>query len=126
MSLVTGIWVNPSNFIEDLSSVVDLLESQRPSGPGSVQLMTMRKAKGSEADIVFVVGLEDDIMPNPNNDPVEEARLFYVSMTRARENLYLFHSYKRPRNISYGDDLTNKPRSKFLDAIGRESEWKTM
>jgi len=86
----------------------------------------MRKAKGLEADIVFIVGLEDDIIPSPQNDPVEEARLFYVSMTRAKKELYLFHVYKRPRNISYGDDLMNKQRSHFLDAIGRASEYKTV
>ena len=85
----------------------------------------MRKAKGLEADVVIVVGLEDDIMPNPRaNNIEEEARLLYVSMTRAKEKLYLFHCFKRPRNISYGPELTKKPRSRFLVAIGRRSEWK--
>lgn len=55
---------------------------------------------------------------------MEQPRLFYVSMARAKEQLYLFHAYKRPRDISYGDDLMDKPRSRFLDAIGRKSEWK--
>lgn len=84
----------------------------------------MRKAKGLEADIVIMVGLENDIVPNPYANIEEEARLFYVSMTRAKEKLFLLHSYKRPRNISYGEEILEKPRSKFLDAIGRESEWK--
>jgi superfamily I DNA/RNA helicase len=52
------------------------------------------------------------------------ARLFYVSMTRARKHLYLFHAYRRPRNISYGVALTDKRRSEFLDALGRESEFR--
>ncbi len=126
LAIISNIWVDPSNFTEDLSSVIDILNSSRPTGPGSVQLMTMRKAKGLEADIVFIVGLEDDIIPSPGNDIVEEARLVYVSMTRAKEDLYLFHAYKRPRNISYGDDLMNKKRSRFLDAIERPSEWKEL
>jgi len=50
--------------------------------------------------------------------------LFYVSMTRAKEKLFLLHAFKRPRNISYGDVLMDKPRSRFLDIIGRKSEWK--
>jgi superfamily I DNA/RNA helicase len=124
LTITSNIWIDPSNFAKDLSSVMDILNSSRPSGPGSVQLMTMRKAKGLEADVVFIVGLEDDIMPSSGNDIVEEARLLYVSMTRAKEDLYLFHAYKRPRNISYGNDLMDKKRSVFLDAIGRPSEWK--
>ena len=83
----------------------------------------MRKAKGLQSDIVILVGLEDDIIPNPKNNIEEEARIFYVSMTRATEKLYLFHSSKRPRNISYGDQLLKKNRSQFLNTIGRESLW---
>lgn len=125
LSIVTGIWCDPSKFTEDISTVVELLQPRRPMGPGSVELKTMRKAKGLEADIVMIVGLENDIAPNPKNDDItEEARLFYVSMTRAKEKLYLFHSYKRPRDISHGQEIMNKERSKFLDVIGRKSEWK--
>jgi len=125
LSVVPGIWCDPSKLVEDLSSVVKLLDSERPSGAGSVLLKTMRKAKGLEADVVFMVGLEDDLMPNPrSNDIAEEARLFYVSMTRAKEKLYLFHAFKRPRGISHGQGLMDKGRSIFLDAIGRASEYK--
>ncbi len=49
---------------------------------------------------------------------------WYEHMTRAKEDLLLFHSYKRPRNISYGQHLTDKQRSMFLDVIGRKSEWR--
>ena len=87
--------------------------------------MTMRKAKGLEADVVIIVGLEDDIFPNPRSKNVEEeARLLYVSMTRAKEKLYLFHSFKRSRDISYKQDLTGKQKTRFLKAIGRDSVWK--
>ena len=47
-------------------------------------------------------------------------------MTRAKEKLYLFYSYERPRNISQGEALTGKERSKFLDALGRDSEFKKL
>jgi DNA helicase II / ATP-dependent DNA helicase PcrA len=125
LSIITGIWCNPSKFSEDISNVIELIQSRRPTGPGFVELKTMRKAKGLEADIVMIVGLENDIVPNPKSDNIaEEARLFYVSMTRAKEKLYLFHSYKRPRGISFGQELMNKVRSRFLDVIERESEWK--
>jgi len=86
--------------------------------------MTMRRAKGLEADVVVMVGLEDDIIPNPALATVEEeARLFYVSMTRAKERLYMIHSYVRPRNISLGPEITDKVRSRFLEAIGRPSKY---
>lgn len=124
LSVLTGIWRDPSKFAEDISRIVELLQPRHPMGPGSVALKTMRKAKGLEADIVMIVGLEDDIVPNPTSDDIsEEARLFYVSMTRVKERLFLFHSYKRPRGISYGQELMGKARSRFLDVIGRKSKW---
>jgi superfamily I DNA/RNA helicase len=121
--LIAGIWSAPNKLAEDILTIVELLGSKRPTGVGSVELKTMRKAKGLEADVVFIIGLEDDIIPNPKSDITEEARLFYVSMTRAKENLFLLHSYKRPRNISYGDQLLDKKRSQFLEVLGRKSKY---
>jgi DNA helicase-2/ATP-dependent DNA helicase PcrA len=127
LAVLTGIWIDPSDMAEDIANVVKLIQTEQPFGSTSAQLLTMRKAKGLEADVVIIVGLEDDLMPNPRSDNIEEeARLLYVSMTRVKEKLYLFHSYKRPRNISHGQALTGKVRSKFLDALGRDSEWKEL
>jgi DNA helicase II / ATP-dependent DNA helicase PcrA len=123
LSLAVGNWDEPQKFANDLSLIINQVESGDVMGFGSVQLMTMRKAKGLEADVVIIVGLEDDIMPNPNSDIKEEARLFYVSMTRAKEKLYLLHSFKRLRSISYGPEITEKKRSRFLDSIGRKSKY---
>ncbi|MCK4321188.1 ATP-dependent helicase [candidate division WOR-3 bacterium] len=124
LAVVSGIWCKPSELMDDILKITKLLNSQNTTGLGWVQLNTIKKAKGLEADVVIMVGLENDIVPNPRGDPVEESRLFYVSMTRAKEKLYLFHAYKRPRNISYGAVLMDKPRSRFLDIVGRKSEWK--
>ncbi len=125
LAFITGIWIDPSKMAEDITAVVRLIQTEQPFGSTSAQLLTMRKAKGLEAQVVIIVGLEDDIIPNPRSDNIdEEARLLYVSMTRAKEKLYLFHSFKRPRNISYGPELSQKERSRFLDAFGRKSEYK--
>lgn len=125
LSLLIGAWAESKLMVSDLSTMIDHLQSSAPMGFGSVQLMTMRKAKGLEADVVIIVGLEDDLMPNPKSDIAEEARLFYVSMTRAKEKLYLLHAFKRLRNISYGTEITGKQRSRFLDSIGRKSLYKS-
>jgi len=127
LAFLSRIWIDPSDMAADITDVVRLIQAEQPFGSISAQLLTMRRAKGLEAQIVIIVGLEDDVVPNPRSDNIEEeARLLYVSMTRAKERLYLFHSYKRPRNISYGQALIEKPRSKFLDALGRKSEWKKL
>lgn len=123
LALAIGSWVNPGKMLEDLCSIMDLLAANQPTGFGSVQLMTMRKAKGLEADVVVMVGLEDDLIPNPSSNLEEEARLFYVSLTRAKQKLYLIHSYKRLRSISFGPEITGKKRSRFLDALGRDSKY---
>lgn len=123
LSLASGAWTDPAKMADDLCSISDLMSTGQPTSFGAVQLMTMRKAKGLEADVVVMVGLEDDVIHNPTSSLDEEARLFYVSMTRAKEKLYLIHSYKRLRSISFGPEVTGKQRSRFLDAIGRPSKY---
>ena len=123
LSLAAGVWAAPARLVEDLRSIMQLVAGIGPAGFGAVQLMTMRKAKGLDADVVVMVGLEDDIIPSPASSQEEQARLFYVSMTRAREKLYLLHSYKRPRNISFGPEITKKKRSRFLESLGRPSRY---
>ena len=124
LALACGGWIQPETLAKDLLSVKEQLTSGRPPGFSSVQLMTLRKAKGLDADVVVMVGLEDDIIPGSAVDVEEQARLFYVGMTRAKDRLFMIHSYKRPRNVSFGVDIVKKPRSRFLDAVGISSEYR--
>jgi DNA helicase-2/ATP-dependent DNA helicase PcrA len=124
LAIGAGVWANPSKMVDDICFAMSLLEPASASSSGFARLVTMRKAKGLEAQIVIIVGLEDDILPNSSPDLAEEARLFYVSMTRAEEKLFLFHAYKRPRDISWGEEIRDKERSRFLDALGIPSEFK--
>ena len=62
----------------------------------SLRLMTLHNAKGLEFDAVFIVGLEDELLPHRNSmdsreEIEEERRLFYVGITRAKNRLQLSH-----------------------------------
>ncbi|HEX5430302.1 MAG TPA: UvrD-helicase domain-containing protein [Patescibacteria group bacterium] len=65
-----------------------------------VTLMTLHQAKGLEFDTVFLIGLEEGILPHSRSllsekDIAEEIRLAYVGITRARKTLYLLHASSR-------------------------------
>jgi DNA helicase-2/ATP-dependent DNA helicase PcrA len=83
---------------------VDLWEDAEDT----VNLMTVHAAKGLEFPVVFVVGLEEGILPHSNSldDPAqleEERRLFYVALTRAQKQVHLLHAnYRRSWNASGG------------------------
>jgi superfamily I DNA/RNA helicase len=86
-----------------------------------VTLTTMHAAKGLEFPVVFVVGCEDGLIPMRRDrqalaDLDEERRLFYVALTRAREQLYL--TWSRKRRI-YGRRET-RGLSPFVGDIDRQ------
>ena len=86
-----------------------------------VQLSTLHAAKGLEFDVVFLVGMEDGLLPlrregNGEGDEEEERRLAYVGMTRARRRLVL--SAARVRRVN-GQLLSGRP-SPFLLEVPRE------
>lgn len=87
----------------------------------AVTLMTLHAAKGLEFPVVFMVGMEESVFPHSRalfepNEMEEERRLCYVGMTRAREELYLYHANSR---MLYGSSQHNPP-SRFLSDIDAE------
>ena len=100
-----------------LLSDVDDYDDQTPA----VTLMTLHAAKGLEFAVVFLVGMEEGILPHARStfetaDLEEERRLCYVGVTRAREQLYLTCARLR---ILYGQVAEN-PVSRFVGEIPEE------
>jgi DNA helicase-2/ATP-dependent DNA helicase PcrA len=88
----------------------------------SVTLMTIHAAKGLEFPVVFMVGMEEGILPHfrvHESGPAEleeERRLCYVGLTRAREELHLSYAQSR---LQFGQRSYN-PSSRFLADMGHE------
>jgi len=106
-------------FLEQLSllSDTDTYDEQADS----VALMTLHAAKGLEFPEVFLVGVEEGLLPfsrslQDEDLLAEERRLCYVGMTRAKDRLYMV--YARRRTL-FGAENFNLP-SRFLDDIPRE------
>jgi DNA helicase-2/ATP-dependent DNA helicase PcrA len=82
-----------------------------------VSLLTLHAAKGLEFPVVFIVGCEAKLLPldleKMKGAPEEERRLFYVGMTRAKDQLYLTHAGRRQ---IFGQTFFNPP-SMFLADI---------
>ncbi len=82
---------------ERFVGMVALVKGDADDDPNKVALTTLHSAKGLEFPIVFIIGLNQDILPHVHesdgpNDVSEERRLFYVGITRAEKALYLTYS----------------------------------
>jgi DNA helicase-2/ATP-dependent DNA helicase PcrA len=80
------------------SSKLEDVETKQETENGKVNILTMHKAKGLTADVVFIVAAEDEIIPGKNIQEPElgdERRLLFVSLTRAKHNLFITYCTKR-------------------------------
>ena len=98
-----------------------MLASDVEGEPGGVNLMTLHMAKGLEFERVFLVGMEDGLLPHFNScddkmELEEERRLFYVGMTRAKKKLSLSAAYMRR---TWGQTQANEI-SRFLRELPPE------
>jgi DNA helicase II / ATP-dependent DNA helicase PcrA len=103
-----------SGFLQEISLYSD---QDALTGESNVTLMTTHNAKGLEFRAVFLVGAEEEIFPSGRSIEEqgieEERRLFYVSLTRAKERLTLTHASSR---LLWGRTTHNLP-SRFLDEL---------
>ena len=108
--------VNLEDFLEDISIVADTADHK--DDDNVLTLMTMHSAKGLEFKVVFLIGMEEGIMPHSmslddGKELEEERRLCYVAITRAKEKLYISNAKKR---MLFGK--TNVfPPSRFISEI---------
>ncbi len=108
------------NFLEEVALITEVDESQKTQD--CVTMMTLHSAKGLEFDTVFLVGLEEGVLPhsrsllNPS-ELSEEIRLAYVGLTRARKNLYLTYARRRQ---GFGSIKYNQP-SRVLRVLPKDS-----
>ena len=113
------------DFLEEISlaSAVDRWKDET----GAVTLMTLHAAKGLEFPVVFIVGLEQGLLPHArSNDDEgeleEERRLLFVGITRAERELYLSHCRVREfRGQRHGHrsrraSWASSPRTSMIDA----------
>ena len=85
-------------FLESVSLVADVDSMEERAD--AITLITLHQAKGLEFPVVFMVGMEEGLLPHSRSvdDPTqleEERRLCYVGVTRARERLYLLRAFRR-------------------------------
>lgn len=108
------------SFLEEVSLVsdIDSWESTR----NAVTLMTLHSSKGLEFPVIFIAGLEENLLPFYSNaveasELEEERRLFYVGITRAKKKLYLLHTRMRYR---FGEP-TFPVVSRFISELGEDN-----
>ncbi len=101
-------------------TLLDRLEQQDDGTVDQVQLMTLHAAKGLEFPVVFLVGMEEELLPHRTSIELEqieeERRLAYVGITRARNSLTITLAKQRK---SYGEKIERQP-SRFLQELPQE------
>lgn len=119
---------NSNQSIRDYVNLTALLADEDDENAEKVNLMTMHASKGLEFDIVYLAGIEDNIIPSSRaleENPLsidEERRLFYVAITRAKQLLIINHA--KTRQTRDGEIKAALP-SRFIKEIPSELFKKT-
>lgn len=104
----------PEEYLQEVALYTDRDQDEKDDAP-KITLMTMHTSKGLEYDYVFIVGVEDGLIPSERsidtiNGVEEERRLLYVAITRAKIECCISFAYSRS---SYGKYVQSFP-SRFL------------
>ena len=118
---------NPDAELSELVAklaLLDTLDREEDDRGDRVHLMTLHAAKGLEFPNVYLVGMEEELLPHrssiEDDNIEEERRLAYVGITRAQKNLTLSFATRRKR---YGETIDCQP-SRFIDELPSEDlQW---
>ena len=117
----------PTHSLHDVINkliLIDILEQSDDSNQDTVQLMTLHASKGLEFPYVYLVGMEEELLPHrvsiDEAQIDEERRLAYVGITRAQKALCLTLARQRRK----GGELQDCAPSRFLDELPKDClEW---
>lgn len=112
---------NNSKGDTDTEKLENLFRAIEEAEDEKIKIMSIHKSKGLGADHVFLIGLNEGIIPNKKkgNDSIEaQRRLFYVGMTRAKKNLHLISNLeidgKYARTVNFEDFKYNYRSKSYL------------
>ena len=114
-----GVFANVDAFYNCLARL-HAADAGRQNVDAAVRILTYQSSKGLEADCVFVVGAEEETMPSePSNErqTAEQARLFFVAMTRAKNELHLTHARTRTGAATYKLKSRELKASCFIEGL---------
>lgn len=109
------------NLIDVAAQITLQTNKEDGSEDDAIQMMTLHAAKGLEFGHVYMIGVEEGILPHRNSieeeTVEEERRLMYVGMTRAMRNLNISYVKKRKNRFAQDDDNFDVGPSRFLDEL---------
>ncbi len=98
--------------IQDFLDAMELRDAmdEQKENEDRVQLLTLHACKGLEFPVVFLIGVEEDLIPHKvlGTDVSEERRLFYVGVTRAQERLILSRACRRRRHGKFVECVASR------------------
>jgi len=108
-------------FLQDINLIEQEKDKNKDGTGNYVNLMTLHSSKGLEFDYVFMVGMEEGILPHSRsfvdeNGLEEERRLCYVGITRAKEKIFLSFAENRQTRNGYSSQIP----SRFLGEIPQD------
>jgi DNA helicase-2/ATP-dependent DNA helicase PcrA len=108
-------------FLNEINLIEQEQEKNQDGSGNYVNLMTLHSSKGLEFDYVFMIGMEEGLLPHSRSfmeedEMEEERRLCYVGITRAKQKLFMTFAERRQTREGY----TSQIPSRFLGEIPQE------